>query len=141
MHEMSPDERRLFLMAGTRTGMLGTTCRDGSPHVVPIWFVLDGDTVVFTCDGHSMKATALRRDPRVSICVDDQQPPYSFVEMRGTAELSEDLDELRTWATLIGARFMGADQAEEFGARNAVPGELLVRLDPEKTIARAEIAH
>ena len=128
-------------MTGTRTGLLGTTRRDGSPHVVPIWFVLDGDTVVFTCDGHSVKAAALRRDPRVSICVDDQRPPYSFVEMRGTAELSEDLDELRTWATLIGARFMGADQAEEFGARNAVPGELLVRLDPEKTIARAEIAH
>jgi len=138
---MRPDERRLFLMAGTRTGTLGTTRRDGSPHVVPIWFVLDGDTVVFTCDGHSVKAAALRRDPRVSICVDDQRPPYSFVEMRGTAELSEDLDELRTWATLIGARYMGADQAEEFGARNAVPGELLVRLDPEKTIARAEIAH
>ena len=140
MHKMSDDERRAYLMAGTHTGMLATTRDDGSPHVVPIWFVLDGDTIVFTCDGGSVKRANLERDQRVSICVDDQQPPYSFVAMRGTAELSEDLDALRTWATRIGGRYMGADRAEEFGARNAVPGELLVRLTPTHTVARADIS-
>jgi PPOX class probable F420-dependent enzyme len=140
MHEMSAAERREFLLGGTRTGMLGTTRADGSPHVVPIWFVLDGDTVVFTCDGHSVKAAALRRDPRVSICVDDQQPPYSFVTMRGQVTLSEDLDQLRHWATRIGGRYMGEANAEAFGARNAVPGELLVRLTPAHIVARAAIA-
>lgn len=52
---------------------------DGSPHVVPVWFVLDGDgAMVLNVDGGSIKAKALRRDPRVSLCVDDETPPYSF---------------------------------------------------------------
>jgi hypothetical protein len=42
--------------------------------------------------------------------------------------------ELLRTATAIGARYMGEDRAEEFGQRNAVPGELVVRLRPTKVI-------
>ena len=45
---MSDEERRAFLSAGTRTGILSTVRRDGRPHAAPIWFVLDGDDIVFT---------------------------------------------------------------------------------------------
>ena len=138
---MSPAETTAFLMEGTRTGKLATVTADGRPHVVPIWFVVDDDgSVVFTCDGSSLKAKALTRDPHVAICVDDQAPPYSFVEVRGEVSISYDLDELRRWATRIGGRYMGDDRAEEFGARNAVEGELLVRLTPVKVVALAAIA-
>ncbi len=47
---------------------MATVRNDGRPHVVPIWFDLDGDDLVFTTWHTSVKAANLRRDPRVSIC-------------------------------------------------------------------------
>ena len=138
---MHRDEWRAFLSEGTRTGKLATVRRDGRPNVVPIWFVLDGDDLVFTTGSRSVKAHAMRRDPRVSLCVDDERPPYAYVMVQGTAALTEDLDDLLRFAIVIGGRYMGADRAEEFGRRNAVPGELLVRVAPTKVTAFAEIAH
>jgi PPOX class probable F420-dependent enzyme len=90
MREMSQAERRAFLTEGTRTGKLATVRADGSPHVVPIWFALDDDALVFTVDAASVKAKALRRDPRVSVCVDEELPPYAFVLVEGTAVILDD---------------------------------------------------
>jgi PPOX class probable F420-dependent enzyme len=137
---MSRDEWRAFLSEGTRTGMLATVRRDGRPHVVPIWFVLDGDDLVFTTASTTVKAHAMRRDPRVCLCVDDERPPYAYVMVAGTAALSEDRDDLLRFATAIGGRYMGADRAEQFGRRNGVPGEVLVRVTPAKVTAVAGIA-
>ena len=135
-YDMSPDERRAFLLQGTRTGKLAVPRADGSPHVVPIWFVLDGDDVIFTTGDNNIKGKSIQRDGRAALCVDDNAPPYSFVTVAGHATWSDDLDEMLVWATRIGARYMGADRAEEFGRRNAVHGELLVRLHPEKMVAK-----
>ena len=135
MREMTSDERRAFLLHGTRTAKLATTRRDGSPHVVPIWFVLDGGDVVFTTGASTVKGFALRRDGRVSLCVDDERPPFAYVHIDGRATISEDPAELRRFATLIGGRYMGEDRAEEFGARNGGPGELLVRVTPTRVRA------
>ncbi|MGA7271544.1 MAG: PPOX class F420-dependent oxidoreductase [Acidimicrobiia bacterium] len=140
MRNMAEKEIRRFLMSGTRTGKLATTRADGWPHVAPVWFVLDGDDLVFTTYEDTVKAHNLTRDGRAAMSVDDQTPPYSFVVVEGTVTISDDLEELRRWATRIGARYMGHDQAEAFGRRNAVPGELLVRLSPDRTIARADMA-
>jgi PPOX class probable F420-dependent enzyme len=137
---MTPDEMRDFLLTGTRTGKVATIGRGGAPHVVPIWFVLDGDDVIFTTGSTSAKARHLQRDPRVALTVDDDRPPYSFVQVRGRAELSDDLDDLLVWATRIGARYMGKERGEEFGRRNAVPGEVLVRIRPDEVVALRNIA-
>jgi PPOX class probable F420-dependent enzyme len=137
---MSAEEAAAFLSAGTRTGKLATVRSDGRPHVAPIWFVLDGDVVVFTTAASTVKGRALRRDARATLCVDDDRPPFAYVMVEGTVTLSDDLDEMRSWATRIGGRYMGADQAESFGQRNAVEGELLVRLAPTNVVARAGIA-
>jgi PPOX class probable F420-dependent enzyme len=137
--QMTPEELRAFLSDGTRTGKLATTRRDGRPHVVPIWFVLDGDDLVFTTGTRSVKAHALRRDPRVCLCVDDEQPPYAFAMVEGTVSLSHDAADLLRFATLIGARYMGQERAEEFGRRNAAIDELLVRVTPTRVLAEADI--
>jgi PPOX class probable F420-dependent enzyme len=137
---MTSDERRAFLTHGTRTAKVATTMSSGQPHVMPVWFVLDGDEIVFTTGTESVKGRNLRRDPRLALVVDDQEPPYSFVHVRGEATLSEDLDELLHFATLIGGRYMGADQAEAFGRRNAVPGEALVRVHAQRIIAEADVS-
>ncbi len=140
MARMSDDQWRAFALAGTRTGKLATVRRDGSPHVVPIWFLLDGDDVLFTTGAETVKGRNLRRDARAALCVDDDRPPFAFVSVSGPVELIADLAEVRRWATAIGGRYMGADRAEEFGARNGVPGELLVRLRPERVVAESGVA-
>lgn len=140
MRTLSPEETRAFLLSGTRTGKLATVRADGRPHIAPIWFDLDGDTLVFTTWHTTVKAANIRRDPRVSLCVDDETPPFAYVVIEGTATLVDDLDLLKHWATRIAARYMGAAQAEAYGQRNSVPGELVVRLEPTKILAQANIA-
>lgn len=138
--KMTDEEWRAFVSQGTRTAKLSTVRADGSPHVTPIWFVLDGDDLVFTTGKSSVKGRNMTRDGRVALCVDDDRPPYDYVVLRGRAVISEDLAELRDWAGRIGARYMGEERAEEFGARNGVPGELLVRVTINKVLAEKAVA-
>jgi PPOX class probable F420-dependent enzyme len=140
MQEMTHAEYRKFILEGTRTGKLATVRKDGRPHIVPIWYDLDGDTIVFTTGVKSVKATNMMRDPQVCICIDDQSPPFAFVQIEGKAVLRDNLDELIYWATRIGGRYMGAELAEAYGKRNSVEGELLVRIAPIKIIALKDIA-
>lgn len=137
---MTKAEYREFLLRGTKTGKLATVRKDGRPHVVPIWFDLDGDAVIFTTGGRSVKFLNMKRDPRVSITIDDQTPPYSYVMIEGAVSFSEDPGELLYWATRIGGRYMGEDQAEAYGKRNSTPGEIIVRITPLKVSAFADVA-
>ena len=129
-----------FLSAGTRTGMLGYVAADGRPLVAPVWFVVDDGQLVFNTGRDTSKGRALARDSRVVICVDDPHPPYSFVQVQGVATVTEDPQDVLDIATRTGARYMGADRADEFGRRNAVPGELAVRVRPTKVIAGFDIS-
>ncbi|MEU9225272.1 PPOX class F420-dependent oxidoreductase [Streptomyces massasporeus] len=139
--KMTDAQWREFVSHGTRTAKLSTVRADGSPHVAPIWFLLDGDEVVFNTGKETVKGRNIVRDGRIALCVDDDRPPYSFVVLQGHARVSDDLDEVRRWATRIGARYMGEERAEEFGARNGVPGELLVRVTVDRVLAERDIAH
>ncbi|MGW2029259.1 MULTISPECIES: PPOX class F420-dependent oxidoreductase [Streptomyces] len=138
--KMTDEEWRAFVLDGTRTAKLSTVRADGSPHVAPIWFLLDGDELVFNTGKDTAKGRNLARDGRVALCVDDDRPPFHFVVLNGRARLSEDLAEVRLWATRIAARYMGEDRAEEYGARNGVPGELLVRVTIDKVLAMRDVA-
>ncbi|MBV9685529.1 MAG: PPOX class F420-dependent oxidoreductase [Solirubrobacterales bacterium] len=138
--EMSSPEVVSFLMHGTRTAKVATTMSSGQPHVMPVWFVLDGEELVFTTGAGSVKGRNLRRDPRLALVVDEDVAPYTFVHIRGRARISEEIDELLRFATEIGGRYMGPERAEEFGQRNAVPGELLVHVTPERTIAETDVS-
>lgn len=140
MTSLSDDAVRDFLMHGTRTGKVAWVAADGAPHVAPIWFVIDGDDIVFNTGADTGKGRALAREGRASLVVDDEAPPYSFVKVDGSITLHDDLDEVRRLATVIGGRYMGLDRAEEFGERNGVPGELVVRLHPSKVTAAFDIA-
>jgi PPOX class probable F420-dependent enzyme len=139
--EMTRQEWREFLTEPVRTAKLATVRPDGRPHVAPVWIALDhDDTVLFTTGADTVKGRAVRADPRVALCVDDDQPPFSFVLVEGTAQVSTNLDEMLEWATRIGGRYMGQERAEEFGRRNAVPTELLVRVAPTRVVGRKNIS-
>lgn len=135
MASITDPEVRAFLTEGTRTGKIAYTSADGRPLVVPVWFVLEGDTLVFNTGQGTAKARSIARDPRVTLVVDLEEPPFGFVQVQGEALVSEDPGELLRTATEIARRYMGAELAEEFGRRNGVPGELVVRLRPTKVVA------
>jgi PPOX class probable F420-dependent enzyme len=147
---MSDEEVVAFLTdAPARTASLATVRSDGRPHVAPVWFALDRSTVggdsvigdiVFNTNSDSFKGRSLRRDPRVALSIDDEQPPFSFVIIEGIATISEDLAEVARWAAILGGRYMGQDRAEEYGRRNGVPGELLIRVRPTDIVAVADVA-
>lgn len=122
MPVMSDKQWRAFLSQGTRTGKLATVRADGSPHVAPLWFALDGEELVFQTEKNSVKGRNLIRDPRFAFAVDDDAPPYAFVVLQGHARLSDDPDQVRYWAGRLGARYMGEDRAEDYATRNGGPG-------------------
>ena len=143
-------------MQGTFTGKLATVKKDGSSHIVPIWFVLDGSNkngngdrkdgdiigdIIFTTNESSVKARNIERDNRVSICVDDQRPPFSFVIVYGTAKIHHyRQNQLFRFATRIARRYMGKDNAEDYGRRNSAEGEVLVRIKAKRIIAEKDVA-
>ena len=141
MRALSDDEIQDFLLEGTRTAKLAVVRKDGSPFVTPVWFLLDGDgSVVFETERRSLKGHALARDPRVSLCIEDDRPPFGFVRIDGVAEMSVDDPELLAWTTRIAARYMGDERAEEIGMLNSGAGHALVRVRVERTVAQVELA-
>jgi PPOX class probable F420-dependent enzyme len=149
---MSIKEIKKFLTQGTFTAKIATVKKNGSPHVVPVWFVLDdeehndrkgkkiGDIILTTYED-SVKARNIDRDNRVSICIDDQTPQYSFVTISGTAKIFRyRQNELLKWATKIARRYMGRSNAKAYGERNSTEGAVLVRIRPTKVIAQKDTA-
>ena len=139
-HPMTGDERRAFLLAPGRTGHLATTRADGRAHVAPIWFTLDGDDVVFNTGANTVKGGNLLRSGRASLSVDLPVLPYAFVHLEGPVTIEQDPDAFREWTRTISARYVPYDQVDAYTERNAVSGELLVRLRPETVVAVADLA-
>lgn len=142
MEQMTDDEIRQFLTEPVRTAKLATVRPDGRPHVAPIWYVLDADGNLYFNTWHtSVKGRNIQHDPRVMLSVDDEKPPFAFVLIEGRAEILDVTpDERVKWAGKIGGRYMGAARAEEFGKRNGVEGEFLVRVKPDKIIAQKNLS-
>jgi PPOX class probable F420-dependent enzyme len=143
-HGMARDEWLAFARSGTRTGMVGVVRADGTPHVAPVWFLIDTadgvDRILFNTGANTVKGKALRRDRRFAMAVDHAEPPYSYAMFYATASIVDDPTEMLPWSVRIAARYMGEDRAEEYGRRNAVPGELLIVARITKVVANAEIA-
>ena len=139
--KMSEAEAMAFIAElPARTAKVATVLKSGAPHVAPVWVALDGTDVLFNTGAETIKGRAVRRDPRIAMCFEDDRPPFSFVSLRGTATVTEDPDELLHWATIIGGRYMGAERADEYGRRNGVPGELLVRVTPTHIVGERDLA-
>jgi PPOX class probable F420-dependent enzyme len=131
--------RELVLAEPARTAKLAVVRADGSPHVAPVWVDLDGDDVMLMTSADTLKGKAILRDGRVSLCWDDERPPFHFVTIAGRATTTTDPDELLRWSIRIARRSMGPELAEQHGRRNAVPPEMLVRVTASKIVARVNI--
>ena len=137
---MSESEVREFMSTGSKTGKLATVRRDGSPHVMPVWFAFDpatGDAVFLTWHT-SVKARNMEREPRVSISVDEEEFPFAWARLDGVATLTD--EDLVHWATETSRRYVGDERAAEYGARNGVEGERVVRIRPTRLVGQWDVA-
>jgi len=137
---MTREEAIAFLSTGTRTGKLATASAVGAPHVAPVWFVFDGEDLIFTTHNTSLKGRHLKANPRAALSADVEVFPYEFVTVRGPVTISTDADELLTWATRIAERYVPVGRAEEYGRRNGAEGELLCRMRLEHVTGLTDIA-
>jgi PPOX class probable F420-dependent enzyme len=148
---MNPEEVMNFLNLGTMTAKVSTATLEGIPHVAPVWFVIDYDphssnnkdfTVIFTTFHNSVKARHLMSNPKVCLSVDDQKSPFSFVILNGIAEIDHypKYDELLRLTSRIAKRYMGEENAQKYGKRNAVKGECIIKIKPSKIIAQKNVS-
>ena len=140
MQRMSTDEAKAFLAEGSRTGKLATASTRGAVSVSPIWFLVDGDDLVFTTWHESLKARHLTGNPRAALTVDDSAFPFDFVVVRGPVTVDRSAPDLAHWSARLAARYVPAERAKEFGTRNAVDGEWLCRLHLARVIGQRAIA-
>ena len=139
MRAMDWPEASRFLLAGTRTAAIATIRRDGHPHVVPVWFTVEGHDVVFSTSSASAKAKNLERDQRATLCVSDDTPPFGFVTIKGEAQCIRRPDDFLVWTTRIARRYVGPERAVEMGTKYTEMDDTLVRIHVDSFIAYADI--
>lgn len=106
--------------------VLATYRRDGSVLLSPVWHQWrDGGFDVLVAP-NDIKLRHLRHDPRASILVYDNEPPYRGVEIRTIAQLHE-VDRADV-AREMAVRYLGQEAGEEYAATSA--DSILVRLEP-----------
>jgi len=84
------NEKFLAILQGPYTGVLTTLFADGSPQSTPVWFLLDGDDILFSTTAGAQKLRNIAGDPRSTFAVYDPTDDMSYVEVRGGIEISED---------------------------------------------------
>jgi len=125
---MTPDRSREFLAEGQRSAVLATVRPDGRPHAVPLWFAVDGDDVLINVSADSAKGRAIAHEPRVTLSVHEDVPPYSFLMVEGTAEIVTDPDEIRRGAAEIARRYLPSEAVDGFVGYGTAPGKVGVRI-------------
>lgn len=128
--QMTREEVYAFINNSVLTAHLATVRVDGRPHVAPIWIAVDGTDIVWNTGEDTVKGKNLLRSGYAAISMDDSVPPFNSIRLEGPVTCITDLNDVRRWAAVIGGRYMGEDQAEAFGERNGVPGEMLCRMSP-----------
>ena len=137
---MTRQEAIDFICAGSRTGKLATASPSGKPHVAPVWFVVEGDDLVFTTAEETVKGRNLRANPHAALTVDVSEYPYAFAVIRGAVTLERQAPDLLVWTTRIAERYVPARLAPDFGKRNAVDGEALCRLHIDRISGALDVA-
>jgi PPOX class probable F420-dependent enzyme len=106
--------------------VLATYRRDGTVLLSPVWHEWRDNGFNVVTGGHGVKAEHLRRDPRASIVVYDDGPPYRGLELRGMAHLSS-LEDRRV-VHRIATRYLGSEAGDEYA--ESAGDDLLIRLEP-----------
>jgi PPOX class probable F420-dependent enzyme len=126
---MKPDELHAFLTETKIFAKVGTIGEDGWPNVNPAWYEYDGESFWLVTKELAGFCRNMRRDPRVTLCIDNPETPYRRVMVRGRAEVVDaDWVELARRMVL---RYLGPGGMDYFEATLDLP-RVLIRIRPER---------
>ena len=136
--QLSEDERKVYLSTAL-TVILVTVGRDGYPHAVPMWFLVDDDGIIYmTTYGRSQKVVNVRRNPRVALLVESgvRYDELKGVLLRGKAEVVEDESLCLGVLTKIHTKHMGglASGVEEV-MRAQARKRVVLKITPERIVS------
>jgi PPOX class probable F420-dependent enzyme len=134
---MTDAETRAFLDAG-RDLQVGSINADGTPHLVTMWYELDGDDVCFWTYGKSQKVVNVRRDPRLSVLVatGEVYEELRGVSIIGHAEIVETLPEVTAFGLRLFGKYWGPaeDELVRAGVEAQATKRVVIRVKADKTV-------
>lgn len=109
---------------------IATIMPSGQPHLSVVWVERDGDEIVVSTVKGRRKHLNIERDPRVTLLVYPRENPFSYVEVRGTATVTEEGG--RELIDRLARKYTGADRyAHDDGTDNV---RVVIRIKPEKVV-------
>jgi PPOX class probable F420-dependent enzyme len=124
-------ERQLRFVDKPRIARLGTANRDGTPHIAPVWYKFDAGAFLVLTERGSQKHKNIERDPRVTLCIDDERPPYHTVLVRARVSVEEAPG--REWREALAISYLGDENGKRYIAENMHPNDVMLRIIPQKT--------
>lgn len=135
---MDREERREFVYQH-RTCVFGYPRRHDGPAMTVVYYVLDGDDLLISTMAARGKARAVRRNPKISLCVLDEKWPFTYLQVYGNATLEEDfgqaVDVLRRVIDLMAGREMPASKLPEITRMAREENRVVIRVKPYATFA------
>jgi PPOX class probable F420-dependent enzyme len=133
---MTPDEIRRFLDEG-RDLQVASINADGTPHLVTMWYLREGDDLLFWTYAKSQKVVNVRRDPRATVLVatGEKYEELKGVSVQGTVTVDDDLDTVLAFGERVYEKYWGpiTDDMVREGVRMMGAKRVLVRVSPVKT--------
>ena len=126
--ELTAAQKALF--DGTNFAAVATINPDGQPQLSVVWCKTDGNDILFSTTIGRRKQRNLERDPRVTVLINPKDAPYSYVEVRGTATMTE--EGARALIDEFAKKYTGADRyTADDGTDNV---RVIVRITPERIV-------
>lgn len=109
MPELTQDEITAYLAEPGHDLILATVNAEGQPHVVPVWYIMDGGDIVFSTGYGGVKGRNMQANPKVAACVSQPAEPIMFVSVQGDAVEVADVDEKRRLVSAIMRKYGDSD--------------------------------
>ncbi|GAB3834877.1 PPOX class F420-dependent oxidoreductase [Dactylosporangium cerinum] len=120
------------LVDGPNIAVLGTVNPDGGPQTSVVWVLRDGDDLLVSTQAGRRKEKNLRRDPRASLTVIDRNDALRYIEVRGRASITEDVD--RSVAAQLAEKYDGPGAGEEYRQLPPEIVRVVIRLTPDRVL-------
>jgi len=121
------------LLAQPNIAVVAVTAPDGAPHAVPTWYEYRAGEIVFHTARNSFKYRCLKRDPRVTFCIDTKVAPYKAVILKGRVTMEERNDSDGTFRMAVA--YLGEKLGRAYAKSLAAETVVVVRFRPTRVIS------